>query len=138
MASLLVLSFSSPHAIYIKVERGIAEILEGEVWLKKDEASSRKKIVGKIKPSTAMPWNKGYVSVALFHIKNELEKLKSGDKIKIQVDLKYKSILGGNYRSSHWIILEKSDSIENPFRHILSDMKYEEKPWQKPKKPRKK
>jgi hypothetical protein len=117
-------------AIYIKVERNIAEILEGGVWLEKDEAPSRRVIVGKINPSTAMPWQGGKLTIALLHIKDELDKLDIGEKVRIQVDLKYRSILGGQYRSSHWIILEKSESKENPFKRLLTDMKFEKKPWQ--------
>jgi hypothetical protein len=117
--------------IRIKVKRSIAEIIDGEIVFKKDQLLSNDIVIEKINPSTAMPWHGGEITIATVHIEDKLEKLDTGDKVTIQVNLKYKSVLGGLYKSSHWIELEKSETEENPFKQISSGMKYEEKPWQK-------
>jgi len=112
--------------VRFKIETNIAQKMKGRIFLKKENSFSKEITLDTFSPSTAMFGRE--VTISKVRIDDKIDNLVIGDKFKVQVESKYISLFGRNYKSSHWLIFKKIDDKNNTER-ILSDMEYEKTPF---------
>lgn len=112
--------------VRIKIEGNIARKIEGKILLRKEDSPSGEIVLGTFRSLTAMP--KGEVSINVIRVDDKLNIVAAGDRFRIQAELEYESLLGGKYKSGHWLIFKKIDDKNNTER-ILSDMEYNKMPF---------
>ncbi|MBU7045931.1 MAG: hypothetical protein HXS54_05795 [Theionarchaea archaeon] len=113
--------------VIIQVARNIAKKTRGVIFIEREGESSIRIPLKEFRSLTAMPGERGEVWVEEACFENYIDEFVEGDQFRIQADLEYDSILGGKYKSSHWLIMEKTG--RNGTRKIRSDMKYEKIPF---------
>lgn len=112
--------------VRIKIEGNIARKIKGKILLRKENSPSVEIVLDTFSSLTAMP--KGEMSISEIRVDDKLDALEVGNKFRVQAELDYESLLGGKYKSSHWLIFEKIDERNNTKR-IFSDLEFNRMPF---------
>lgn len=113
--------------VIIQVARNIAKKPKGKIFIEREGESSIRIPLKEFQSLTAMPGERGEVWVEEACFEDYIDEFVEGDHFRIQADMEYESILGGKYKSSHWLIMERVG--EKGARNIKSDLKYEKMPF---------
>lgn len=112
--------------VRLMIERNIAQGIKGEIFLEKEDFSSNRVVLDTFNPTTAMQGRE--TAVTAIRVDDRINALAVDDIFKVQAELTYESLLGGKYKSSHWLVFRKVDKNNN-VKRTLSDMEYDATPF---------